>query len=203
MRGWWFALLAVNLVSMEPDAALERLQKGNQRYVEDLLEHPDRTSERRSAIVAKQNPFAVVLGCSDSRVAPEIVFDQGVGDLFVVRVAGNVAGPIEIDSIEYAVEYLNASLIVVLGHQHCGAVDAVMQGKTQDIEAIAEHIRPAIAQCAQNKVTSLDRCVKENVLFVTQALRKSSVIQKWVEEKKVRVVGGYYCLETGKVEWMD
>jgi carbonic anhydrase len=117
----------LSLDAMTCEMGLQRLKEGNQRYVEDKLIHPDRTSERREALQSKQQPFAIIVGCSDSRVAPEIVFDQGVGDLFIVRVAGNVVGPIELDSIEYAAEYLKSCLIVVMGHQNCGAVDAVMK----------------------------------------------------------------------------
>lgn len=185
--------------AITPDVALQRLMQGNDRYAKDLLEHPDRTSIRREAIVAQQKPFAIILGCSDSRVAPEILFDQGIGDLFVVRVAGNVAGPIEIDSIEYSAKYLGSCIIVVLGHENCGAVNAVLQGQTQDIEAIAEKIQPAVTKCKgiQNPLQS---CIKANVKSVVAQLNESPKIMTLIKQNKIKVVGGYYSLNTGKVE---
>ena len=114
-------------------SGIERLIEGNKRYVNDTLKHPNRTSERREAFLTHQTPFAIIVGCADSRVSPEILFDQGVSDLFVVRVAGNVVGPLELDSILYAATTLNSSTILVLGHENCGAVNAVITGSYQGI----------------------------------------------------------------------
>lgn len=191
---------------MTPEESLERLMAGNQRYVQDKLEHPDRTTERREAVSSKQEPFVAILGCSDSRVPPEIVFDQGVGDAFVVRVAGNVVGPVELDSLEYAVKHLHSSLIMVLGHAKCGAVKAVVDGQTSDIEAVAELIAPSVKKCKEEcKCDSssedlLNLCIRTNVNNVVDYIKKSSLIEQYIKEKKVGVVGGYYNLDTGKVE---
>ena len=116
-----FLLLSISGIcdqKITSQEAIERLKAGNERYVEDELEHPHRDSDRREALTSKQNPFAIIVGCSDSRVSPEILFDQGVGDLFVVRVAGNVIGPLELDSIDYAALYLGSVCILVMGHEN-------------------------------------------------------------------------------------
>ncbi|HUD00945.1 MAG TPA: carbonic anhydrase, partial [Rhabdochlamydiaceae bacterium] len=129
----FLALIQMSVYGLTPDKALETLMDGNQRFSQDKSLHSDRNSERRQELVSKQTPYAIILGCSDSRVAPEIVFDQGIGDLFIVRVAGNVVGPLELDSIEYSALYLHSSLVMVLGHESCGAIKAVLAGTTKDI----------------------------------------------------------------------
>jgi carbonic anhydrase len=200
MKTMLLALLATVTLSGNSEG-LDRLLKGNQRYVEDRLEHPNRTSDRRSALTASQSPFAVIVGCSDSRVAPEIVFDQGIGDLFVVRVAGNVIGPLELDSVEFALVHLKASTVLVLGHENCGAVNAVLQGTTQDIEAIAEKIEPALK--GMTGKGNLSEAVRKNAKAVKDQLAASPVVAKLIAEKKVDVAAGYYNLESGKVEILD
>lgn len=203
MKRFLFSTLAIILptlsYSLTPGEALARLMQGNDRYVHDKLEHPDRTSDRREAVQNSQKPFAIILGCSDSRVSPEIIFDQGIGDLFVVRVAGNIVSPVVLDSIEYSAKYLGSSLIVVLGHEKCGAVDAVMQGKTQDIEAIAKEILPAIESC-KSQQNPLTNCIKANVLSVVQQIEKYPSLSKLIAQRQVNVIGAYYSLTTGKVE---
>lgn len=189
-------------VSISPEEALKRLLEGNQRYVNDVLEHPNHSLDRRQAISAKQSPFAIILGCADSRVSPEIIFDQGVGDLFVVRVAGNVIGPLEIDSIEYAARYLNSAVILVLGHESCGAVTAVTEGNTKEIEAIAELIQPAVREARRNfsPESLLTRAVKINALRMRSFLLDSPLLKKLVREKNLEIYAAYYHLHTGKVE---
>lgn len=186
--------------AVAPEEAIKRLVEGNSRYSADLHEHPDRLSLRRLEIYQKQRPFATIVGCSDSRVPPEIIFDQGLGDLFVVRVAGQVVGPVELDSIEYSIKYLGSSLVLVLGHQSCGAVGAVLKGKTSDIEDVANLIRPALKTL---KTRSLENAVKANVSWVVENLKKTPLIQKMIEDGKIKVVGGYYTLPDGKVEFLE
>ncbi len=208
MRMWFcgFLLLGLSLgfadeeQSLTPKEALQRLLDGNKRYVEGQLEHPDRGQERRSETALSQYPFASILGCADSRVSPEILFDQGIGDLFIVRVAGNVLGPVELDSIEYSALYLGSSLILVLGHENCGAIKAVMQGNTKDIEAVASLILPAIDHGKNFKNVSLEEAIKRNVEYVTQELKKSPVLDNLIKNKKLAVVGGYYDFLSGKVD---
>ena len=188
-------LLVQSGFSQTPSESLKRLVEGNQRYVKDQLQHPNRSSDRREEVLDTQNPFATILGCSDSRVAPEIIFDQGLGDLFIVRVAGNVVGSIELDSIEYSARYLGSTLVLVLGHESCGAVTAVMEGKTDDIEAIADLIKPAI-KSAKN----VEEAIKDNVRSIVVQLKKTPLIKKLVSENKIQCVGAYYHLGAGNIE---
>lgn len=183
-----------------PQKALEMLMEGNQRFSSDRSLHPDRIRERRLETAVKQEPFAIILGCSDSRVAPEIIFDQGIGDLFIVRVAGNVVGPIEQDSIEYSVIYLHSSLILVLGHENCGAVSAVLAGNTKDIEAVAERIQPAVKKTEKQKGDKVENTIKANVQMVVDQLNASPVLRRLIDKKQLLVQGGYYNFHTGQVE---
>lgn len=183
-----------------PEEALRRLIQGNERYAEDRMQHPDRTKMRREAVTQRQNPFAIIVGCSDSRVPPEIIFDQGLGDLFVVRVAGQVVGPIELDSIGFAAEYLGSSVILVLGHESCGAVTAVLNDNTQDIESVAGLIKPAIEKA---KEKGLEQAIKANVRHVVKELKEKKLFKRYISEGHITVAGGYYHLSTGKVEMLD
>lgn len=180
---------------MDPQEALQRLLEGNQRYVHDQLTHPDRTPFRREEIKKGQNPFATILGCSDSRVSPEIIFDQGLGDLFIVRVAGNVIDSVGQDSIDYSIRYLGSTLVLVMGHESCGAVTAVFDGKTGDIEDIARLIKPAI-----KNAKDIEFAIKANVRWTVDQLKKNAFIKKLINEKKINVVGAYYHLGEGNVE---
>lgn len=187
---------------MTPEQSLNKLVEGNKRYVKDELQHPNRSLFRRESITAGQTPFAIILGCSDSRVSPEIIFDQGLGDLFVVRVAGNVVGPVELASIDYSALVLLSSLIVVMGHESCGAVTAVLNGQTKGIEAIAKKIAPAIVQSSNKPGNPLENAIKDNVRKVVKQLRKSAIIAELITQKKIDVIGGYYHLTSGEVEFL-
>ena len=182
-----FFLLAISLSipscstgkkKLTPAQALHNLMEGNKRYIQGHSIHPDETEQRREMTLTKQEPFAVIVGCSDSRVPPEIVFDQGLGDIFVIRVAGNVVGPLEQDSIEFAAEKLNAPLILVLGHQNCGAVTAVANGqaKENDIENIAPFIEPAIEKAKTLPGNFITNCILENVKLVVAHLKANPVL---------------------------
>ena len=189
-------LLAFSLgYSVTPEESLKRLIEGNQRYMKDQLTYPNHSSDRREETAAVQKPFATIVGCSDSRVPPEIIFDQGLGDLFIVRVAGNVVGPIELDSIEYSVKHLGSSLVLVMGHESCGAVTAVMEGKTADIEDVANLISPAI-----KGAKTVDDAIKANVRSVVAQLKQTPLIKKLIANKKLDCVGSYYDLGPGRVE---
>lgn len=197
------ALIQISLYGVTPDQALQTLMEGNQRFSKDQSLHLDRASERRQELLSKQAPFAVILGCSDSRVAPEIVFDQGIGDLFIVRVAGNVVGPLELDSIEYSALYLNSSIVMVLGHENCGAVGAVIGGNTKDIEAVAELIQPAADATKMQKGNRLENTIKTNAKMMADQLRNTPVLNGLIAKKKLSVVAAYYNLRTGKVELLE
>lgn len=183
---------------------IEKLMQGNRRYVAERLEHPRRSSARRRRLAEGQRPFAVILGCSDSRVPPAVVFDQGLGDLFVVRVAGNVASPTALGSIEYAVDQLGTRLVMVLGHSSCGAVTAALEGgKTPgSIGSLLKLIRPALAGAKRKPGDPVANAVHANVRQQVRQVRRSPVIASWVKKSRVRVVGGVYDLQTGKVQML-
>lgn len=183
-----------------PKEALQVLMTGNERYAKDALTHPNRSQARREALTDTQNPFATVIGCSDSRVSPTLIFDQGVGDIFEVRIAGNVVGPVAIASAEYSVKYLGSSLILVLGHENCGAVKAVLAGQTQDIEPIAEKIQAALKDAKKFSDNPLENAIKANINGAIRQLKEIPLFAKLIAEKKLEIVGGYYQLESGKVE---
>ena len=193
--------------SVVPAEAISKLKEGNGRYTSGNLQHPGQTIERRAELAKTQHPFAAVLSCSDSRVPPEIVFDQGLGDLFIVRVAGNVINDEGLGSIEYSVDHLGARLILVLGHQSCGAVKAAREtiaakGRAPGhIESLVTAIKPAVEATAKD---DLDTTIKANVKNVVQALRSSTPILKAkVDSGEVKVIGGYYSLDTGAVTFLD
>lgn len=184
-----------------PQAYIQQMMEGNERYMQDKLEHPNRTSARRESLTSIQEPFAAIIGCSDSRVAPEIIFDQGIGDLFVVRIAGNVLGVTELASVEYAVNALHASVIFVLGHENCGAVKAVLAGQTEGIEPISVRVEEALKNSTDRlSENPVENAIKKNVQFVVGQLEQDPIFSKLISEGKLAVVGGYYQLATGKVE---
>jgi len=192
---------------LAPAEAISKLKEGNGRYTSGNLQHPGQTSERRAELAKTQHPFATILSCSDSRVPPEIVFDQGLGDLFIVRVAGNVINDEGLGSVEYSVDHLGSRLILVLGHQNCGAVKAAREtiaakgNAPGHIESLVTAIKPAVEATAKE---DLDATIKANVKHVVQALRSSTPILKAeVDSGKIQVIGGYYSLDTGAVTFLD
>lgn len=190
---------------ISPDEALQKLVEGNSRFVESTLTPKDLGNTRRTELTKGQKPFAVVLSCSDSRVPPEHVFDQGLGDLFVIRVAGNIADPIGLGSVEYAVEHLGVPLVLVLGHQSCGAVTAAVNGGKPEgnIGAIVKKIAPAVKETkarVKDKDKLLEAAILQNTKNTAMALMKNSaIIKHLVEDKKVKIAAGVYNLATGKV----
>ena len=193
--------------SVAPSEAISKLKEGNGRYTGGNLQHPGQTAERRTELAKTQHPFATIFSCSDSRVPPEIVFDRGLGDLFIVRVAGNVINDEGLGSIEYSVDHLGTRLILVLGHQSCGAVKAAREtiaakGKAPGhIESLVAAIKPAVEATAKD---DLETTVKANVKNVVQALRASTPILKAkVDSGDVQVIGGYYSLDTGAVTFIE
>src|SRR5438874_11433985 len=167
--------------TVAPAEARPKLKEGNRRYTNGNLQHPGQTAERRTELAKTQHPFAAIVSCSDSRVPPEIIFDQGLGDLFIVRVAGNVINDEGLGSIEYTVDHLGTRLILVLGHQRCGAVDAAREtiaakGKAPGhIQSLVTAIKPAVEATAKD---DLETTIKANVKNVVQALRSSTPILK-------------------------
>ncbi len=186
----------------DPDKALARLMQGNQRYVAHKEKHPDSSIARRKELVAGQHPFAVILGCSDSRVPPEMVFDQGLGGLFVIRDAGNVVDDEVLGSIEYAVEHVGTHLVVVLGHEKCGAVSAAVAGGEAPghISAVVRSIQPAVDEARNEPGDKVHNCVVANARRVAKQIRESEpILKEAVEKGKLKVVAADYDVATGKV----
>jgi len=188
---------------MKVQESLNRLKEGNARFVADKLDGKLQNSSRRGSIVGGQAPYAIILGCADSRVVPELAFDTGLGELFVVRVAGNVANSSSIASIEYAVAHLGSKLIVVLGHQSCGAVTAAVAGGDNgyNLNHLLSHITPAIA--ASKEGAAVNDVTKKNAeLTVGELISRSEIIRNAVEKGDVKVFHAYYNLDSGKVDFL-
>lgn len=184
------------------DQVLEQLLDGNQRYVEIRRRFPNESRERRLSLLEAQHPSAIILGCSDSRVPPEIIFDQGLGSLFVIRVAGNVVDEIVLASIEYAAEHLHTPLLMVLGHTNCGAVAATLADAELDghLPSLAEAISDAVENIT-GEADLLDKTIRKHAVITAQNLRRSGpILRNLVEGDKLKVVAAYYDLETGIVE---
>lgn len=184
------------------EAALKKLLDGNSRYVKFQATHPDQTAETRAETAKGQKPFAIIVTCSDSRVPPEIIFDQGLGNLFVIRVAGNVVDDFELGSIEYAAEHLGVQLVVVLGHERCGAVDATVKGGEAPghIANLVKAIKPSVEKAKKEKGDLLENSIKNNTLAVAQKIRNSKpVLSEMIKEGKLKVVSARYDLDDGTV----
>jgi carbonic anhydrase len=191
--------------------ALRLLKEGNGRYVDGKLQHPHQDRARRALTTAQgQHPLATVLTCSDSRVPAEIIFDQGIGDIFVVRVAGNVAATDEIGSIEYAVDHLATPVVVVMGHTQCGAVTAVVDDSKlpPNIATLVEPIKPAVEKAREaNPQAAKDVLLKAAITAnvwqaVEDLLRLSPIIREKVRDGKAQVAGALYDLDSGQVQWL-
>lgn len=186
--------------------ALAELLDGNQRYIAGQLAHPHQALARRIETACGQNPFAAILTCSDSRVPPEIVFDCGLGDLFVVRVAGNVLDDVVLGSIEYAAEHLGVSLVMVLGHSHCGAVTAAVGCEHCHgcISSLTERLQPAITQASAAGGDMIEATITANIALTVAALRASQpILAQRIAAGALQVVGAHYDLDTGRVELLD
>ena len=197
--------------------ALERLREGNRRFVSDLAKTDGLSSRsRRAELVTGQRPFAIILGCSDSRVPAEIVFDQGLGDLFVIRVAGNIVAPSQIGSVEFAAERFGTRLVVVLGHSQCGAVLATLEelqrpreSQSRNLRSIVDRIRPSVEGLLVTELRSdldalVSAAVRANVRASANQLRHGSeVLERLIEDDGLIVVGAEYSLETGLVDVFD
>ncbi|PZV01831.1 MAG: carbonic anhydrase [Leptolyngbya sp.] len=187
--------------SLSPEEALKRLLDGNQRFTGHHLEHPDQSEERVLELTQSQHPFATVLSCADSRVTAEIIFDQGLGDIFDVRVAGNIATPETVGSIEYAVELLETPLLMVLGHERCGAVTAAVKNEPLpgDIGTFVQAILPAVDRVKGQPGDAVDNAVTANVRYQVEQVLRSSLVRNRQQSGQLQVVGARYDLDTGTV----
>lgn len=188
------------------DEALQHLMEGNQRYVANKTVDPNQSESRRIEVAQGQHPFATILGCVDSRVPPEIIFDRGLGDLFVIRTAGQVLDNAVVGSIEFGVAELGIPLIMVLGHEKCGAVNATIEALENhteaegSISALVEGIKPAVEKAKGQPGDLLDNAVRANVEATVSRLKESFIMAQALTEGKIKIVGGRYDLDTGSVE---
>ena len=193
--------------------ALNRLREGNRRFAANkFADHAVQSSREQS--VAGQKPMAIILGCSDSRVPAELIFDQGLGDLFVIRVAGNIVAPSQVGSVEFAAAQFGTRLVVVLGHTHCGAVQVTIdeleqpsENRSPNLRSIVDRIRPAVQPLISAGIPAaeiMNQAVRANILASAEHLRHGSdIIEKLINTDNLLVVGAEYSLETGKVEFFD
>lgn len=195
----------VDSVSLECEFPLQRLMEGNRRFYQLAPIHPDENREQLKQTALEQHPFAAIVCCSDSRLSPELIFDQGIGDLFVIRTAGNIIGGVELGSIEYAVEHLGVKLLMIMGHENCGAIKAYIAGEKahghiQDIvDSLGKEEEMAAIPAGDPK--RLDNCVKANILHgVRQLLTQSDIIREKINKKEIHIVGARYDLDENKVE---
>jgi len=194
--------------------ALQRLRDGNARFVTNVRKTDTFLHARRPALTSEQEPFAIILGCSDARVPAEIVFDQGLGDLFVIRVAGNIVAPSQVGSVEFAASRFGTPLVVVLGHTDCGAVQATLEdvksgpSHSPNLRAIVDRIRPAvetvIASAANDEARVMRLAVRANVRASANHLRHgSALLERLIQDRTLAVVGAEYSLDTGEVDFFD
>ncbi|MEH1967169.1 carbonic anhydrase [Nostoc sp.] len=192
----------VNPNPINPNEAVKRLLDGNQRFIHQKRQYPDQSLEHLRLVAKAQYPFAAILGCADSRVPAEIVFDQGLGDLFVVRVAGNVVSDTVIGSLEYSTAVLGSQLIVVLGHRRCGAVAEAIKNEPLPgrIGLIIEGIKPSIEKVKLKTGDNMQNAVIANIQYQAGKLQESStILAKLIREGKLKIVGACYDIDTGKV----
>ena len=197
--------MASDSASVSADDALRRLLSGDKRFVAGKSEEPHNAAliERRHTLAKDQKPFAVIVSCSDSRVPPELIFDVTLGDIFVVRTAGEVVDAVALGSIEYAIEHLGTRLIVVLGHQRCGAVSAAVSGATEtgDIPDVLKAISPAVEETKGQSGDPIDNAVRANARDIAKRLQNAGpIIAPRVQTGEVKIVAAYYSLDTGQVE---
>ncbi len=188
--------------NVTPQQALQMLIDGNQRFVNNMRQNPNQTLARVTQVAPSQAPFAAILGCADSRFPAEILFDRGVGDIFVCRVAGNVTTPEEKGSLEFGTLVLGAKVLMVVGHENCGAVKAAITGGELpgQIGSLTKAIKPAVESSKNQPGDKVVNAVKENIKLQASRLKDSPVISQLIQEGKLLVVGGYYDLDTAAVE---
>lgn len=186
--------------------ALAKLKAGNANFVNMKLVHPNTNIIKRESLINGQHPFAVVVGCSDSRVPVEMIFDQGLGDIFVVRNAGNIVDNNVLGSVEYAVKHLNVKIVVVMGHQFCGAVGSAMStavDSSEYIENIKKEIKPAIDKCQLDEKLTYENAIKTNARIMASKISTlDSTFTDYMKKNNVLVIPAYYNLDTGKVDFL-
>ncbi|HZS48499.1 MAG TPA: carbonic anhydrase [Blastocatellia bacterium] len=198
-----FIALPKDTTNLTADQALQKLLQGNKRYMKGAFLHPDQAPANRIDVAKNQNPFAIILGCSDSRVPPEVIFDQGLGAMSVLRVGGNVLNDPELGSMEFVVQHFNTPLIMVLGHQKCGAITAALSAGALPghVASFVDPVRPAVERIKGQPGDPVENGVRANVQFVVDQIKSSGpILSDLVKSGKLKVVGAEYNLETGAVE---
>jgi carbonic anhydrase len=187
--------------NVTPDQALEKLLSGNNRFVNQKRSNRNQSQERLTEVAQGQEPFAAILSCADSRVPSELVFDQGLGDLFVCRVAGNIATPEEIGSLEFGTLVLGSKVLMVMGHERCGAVKAAIKGGELpgQIGSLIKSINVGDVPSTSTDEASLEKAAKANIAHQVEVLKKSPVLSDLIANGQLKIVGSYYDLDTGKV----
>lgn len=196
---------------MDKDKSLQKLLDGNKRFIENKSEYPNRCEETRGSLIKEQKPYAVILSCSDSRVPIEIIFDVGLGDIFVIRTAGHVLSKEVMGSIEFALKELDVKLVMILGHENCGAVKSAITAfdehkyykVSRNLQSILKHIYPAIKNVRKSKDQEefLDKSIRANIEFqVNDLIKNDKFVAKKLKSGSISVLGAYYSLTTGKVE---
>lgn len=188
------------------DKALELLKEGNERFVKGECMHPNRSIDYREHLEENQRPHAVVIGCSDSRVPPEVIFDCGLGDIFVIRVAGTTVGNVCTGSLEFALEHLGVELVVVLGHENCGLITKAAGGEDfhHHLGSLVQTAKLAVANTKDMPGDPVENATKENVrLLIDRLDDMSPVIDEYYKSGKIKMVAAYYNLKSGKVDFME
>jgi len=199
---------------MNAQESLERLQAGNRRFIASQNEQQNSAADKRATLVTRQKPFAIILGCSDSRVPAELVFDQGLGDLFVIRVAGNIVAPSQVGSIEFAAERFGSRLVVVLGHSGCGAISATIETlqqpdvvQSRGIRSIVDRIRPSVETLVETGMKGdelIHYSVRANIRASVNHLKHGSeLLEQLILKQGLMVVGAEYSLASGEVDFLD
>lgn len=192
--------------STSADEALKKLQDGNKRFVSMKMKHPDLSKKRRKAMLEGQHPFVAILSCSDSRVPPELIFDQGLGDIFEIRNAGNVLDKHIIGSIEYAVMHAGVKLVVIMGHQDCGAIAATLSDEleTEYIESLKDSIKPAVEMCKdKGKYTSDDVSKAHVIQDIQELLAEDTELNEYMQKNGIKIIPAFYHIDTGIVEFLE
>lgn len=194
---------AGEIPNLPADIALHRLKEGNYRFANYQMKHPNINKNRRDKLIIGQHPFAVILSCSDSRVVPEIIFDQGLGDIFVIRNAGNVTDEHVLGSIEYALHHLGVRLVVVLGHESCGAVGAAMKEEKESpaIESIKESIKPAVCKCKEANTYIYENVIKTNAQLNAKEILEDKELSDYIKKHDIKVIPAYYSITNSTVDF--
>lgn len=195
-----------NIDNLSAKDAIKKLKEGNKRFIKNQVIHPDESLERKKEMLKGQHPFVVILSCSDSRVPPELIFDQGIGDIFEIRNAGNVLNNHVIGSIEYAVMHLGVKLVVIMGHQDCGAVAATLSGakETKFIQALEDSIMPAIEDCKKKGLeVNSDNVVRAHIMQdINELFKEDKELLEYMKKHDVQIIPAYYHLDSGKVDFL-